>query len=51
MILIIVIIAYIKDSREIGKENLAVPLSERLTWYLILIGLPILIAIIKYRTI
>lgn len=51
MILIIVIIAYIRDCREIGKENLAVPLSERLIWYLIFIALPILIAIVKYRTI
>lgn len=51
MILIIMIITYIKDCREIGKENLAVPLSKRLAWYLILIGLPILIAIMKYRTI
>lgn len=48
MFLIIILIIYFKDCRKYGKENLAVPLSERLKCYLILFGLPALIAIVKY---
>lgn len=48
MILIIILIIYFKDRREYGKENLAVPLSERLICYLILFVIPTLIAILKY---
>lgn len=48
MILITILIIYFKDCREIGKENLAVPLSERLILYLMLYGIPVLYAVLKY---
>jgi len=47
MILIMILIIYFKDRRERGKENLAVPLSERLIAYLILFVFPVLIVILK----
>lgn len=47
MILIIVIITYIKDCREIGKENLAVSLSDRIMAYIILFIVPLLFALLK----
>lgn len=46
MILLLVIITYIRDCKEIGKENLAVPLRERLSVYFAFIILPIIIGII-----
>lgn len=47
MILLIILIIYFKDCRERGKENLAVPLSERLACYVLIFVLPVLIAILK----
>lgn len=49
MILLIILIIYFKDCREIGKENLTVPLSERLAGYLIFFVLPVLLVIWKYK--
>ena len=46
MIFLMTIITYIRDCKEIGKENLAVPLSERLFTYFGYIFLPIVIAIL-----
>lgn len=48
MILITILIIYFKDCREIGKESLSVPLSERLILYLMLYGILALYAILKY---
>lgn len=47
MLLIFIICVYIKDCKEIGKENLAVPLSERLLTYFVFIILRIIVALIK----
>ena len=47
MILTLLIITYIRDCKELGKENLAAPLSERLLWYFIFVILPLLVALIK----
>jgi hypothetical protein len=48
MILLLVIITYIRDCKEIGKDDLAVPLSERLFAYFVYIFLPILLCVL-YR--
>lgn len=45
MILLMIIITYIRDCKKIGKDNLAVPLHERLAYYIILVVLPLLMAI------
>lgn len=41
MMLFIVLRTYFKDVKEIGKENLAVPLGERLFAYFAMIGIPV----------
>lgn len=41
MMLFIVLRTYFKDVKELGKENLAVPLSERLCVYFAMIGIPV----------
>lgn len=46
MFLIIIIIVYIKDCREIGKENLAVPLSDRIRAYIMIFVIPVLLALL-----
>lgn len=48
MILLLVIITYIRDCKEIGKDDLAVSLSERLFTYFVFIFLPILLCVL-YR--
>lgn len=50
MILYIVLKTYFKDVKEIGKENLAVPLSERLLVYFSLYVFPIAGLLIYYLT-
>ena len=47
MILALMIWVYIQDCKQIGKNNLAVPFSERLNWYFILIVLPVLYCIVQ----
>jgi hypothetical protein len=47
MLLLIIILIWRKDCKKIGKENLAVSLSERLTSYFIMVVLPILIVTLK----
>lgn len=51
MILFWVLRTYIKDVKEIGKDDLAVPLSERLFIYFGMFGIPItaLIACLIYH--
>jgi hypothetical protein len=53
MILFFVIRTYVKDVKEIGKDDLAVPLSERLLFYFGMFGIPItaLIAFFIYHLI
>ena len=53
MILFFVLRTYFKDVREIGKENLAVSLGERLCCYFAMIGIPVssLIIYILYHCI
>lgn len=53
MILFFVLRTYFKDVKEIGKENLAVSLGERLCCYFAMIGIPIisLISYILYHSI
>ena len=53
MILFFVLKTYFKDVKEIGKEKLAVSLSERLCAYFAMIGIPIisLICCILYHSI
>lgn len=46
MILVWVLVNYFKDVKEIGKEDLAVPLFERLLLYLGMFGIPIGVTII-----
>jgi hypothetical protein len=46
MILLLVIITYIRDCKEIGKDNLAVPLSERMFTYFVYIFLPVLLCVL-----
>lgn len=46
MFLTLVIITYIKDCKQIGKENLAVPLVNRLISYFFSIPLPVILALI-----
>lgn len=41
MMLFIVLRTYFKDVKEIGKDNLAVPLGERLCCYFAMIGIPV----------
>lgn len=43
MILAYILITYRKQCKESGKENLAVPLSERLAIYFLLVVLPAVI--------
>ena len=40
MILFFVLMTYFKDVKEIGKDHLAVSLSERLGFYCALVGIP-----------
>jgi len=40
MILFFVLRTYFKDVKEIGKDNLAISLSERLCAYFAIIGIP-----------
>lgn len=47
MILFFVLRTYFKDVKEIGKEHLAVSLSERLCYYLAMFGIPF-ISLIGY---
>ena len=49
MILVYVLYVYYKDCKEIGKDDLAVPLSERLEAYLLLVIVPILLGILKAK--
>jgi hypothetical protein len=53
MILFFVLRTYAKDVKEIGKEHLAVSLSERLCCYFAMIGIPAisLIGYILYHSI
>lgn len=53
MVLFLVLRTYFKDVKEIGKENLAVSLSERLACYFAIIGIPAitLIGYILYHSI
>ena len=46
MLLFFIIKEWKKDCKEIGKENLAVPLSERLSVYFAFVVFPIIIGII-----
>lgn len=46
MILFFILKTYFNDVKEIGKDKLAVPLSERLAYYLALIGIPTVALII-----
>lgn len=50
MILFFIIKTYIRDCKEIGKENLAVSLAERLGIYLGIVGIPTAITIIYILT-
>lgn len=45
--LIVIIAIYMGDCRDIGKANLAVPLSERLGLYFIMFVFPVLIVLLK----
>lgn len=47
MLLIFCILNYLRDCKEIGKENLAVPLSERLFAYFLCFILPIILVLLK----
>lgn len=51
MIFIMMLICYYRDVKELGKENLAVPLRERLATYFVFYLFPIvaviLLAILK----
>lgn len=47
MILFFVLRTYFKDVKEIGKDNLAISLSERLCAYFAIVGIPA-IALIGY---
>lgn len=46
MIFIMMLICYHRDVKELGKENLAVPLKERLTAYFAYFLLPIIAVVI-----
>lgn len=47
MLLLIIILIWRKDCKEIGKENLAVPLSERLAVYFVMVVLPIVFIVLR----
>lgn len=49
MILLLILITYRADCKDIGKENLAVPLAERLAVYVFLVLLPLAMAVLRGR--
>ena len=46
MILCWILLEYRKDCKEIGKENLAVPLKDRLTAYFLCVVLPVIMGLL-----
>lgn len=47
MYLLYILLSYRADCKKIGKENLAVPLRERLELYVILFLLPLALALLR----
>ena len=47
MYLLYILLTYKADCKKIGKENLAVPLKERLELYVILFLLPLSIVLLR----
>lgn len=47
MILCLILLVYYHDLKTIGKENLAVPLIDRLKAYFLIIILPMIIGLLK----
>jgi hypothetical protein len=47
MILCWILLEYWRDCKEIGKENLAVPLQERLMTYFLFVVLPAIVGLVK----
>ena len=47
MYLLYILLSYRADCKKIGKENLAVPLRERLKLYVILFLLPLALALLR----
>ena len=45
MILFFVLKFYFRDVKELGKDNLGVPLSERLFLYCIMVGIPVTVLV------
>ena len=49
MILLLILLTYRADCKDIGKDNLAVPLSARLTLYVVLFILLLAMACLRGR--